>query len=281
MSVLVEASLVGRFIRQPGEADHKYSRGVVGFDTGSASYPGAALIGVEAALRTGVGMVRYLGPAEVGSLVLLKHPEVVLAEGSLDALVVGSGIPDPADEATRSRLLESATLRLPTVLDAGGLAYAESFGPYTVLTPHSGELEALASRLGCSGSDDLERARSVSARLHQHVLVKGSITRVVSPDGAVLELPRATGWLATAGTGDALAGIMGALFAGNAAQLAADPALLPQAAAAAAMIHQIAAARASVVVAGDHADSAGGPITVGDLCHEISWVISDVLASAD
>lgn len=280
MSVLVDASLVGRFVRRPEVTDHKYSRGVVGFDTGSASYPGAALIGVEAALRTGVGMVRYLGPAEVGSLVLLKHPEVVLAEGSLDALVIGSGIPDPADQTTAARLLASASLRLPTVLDAGGLAYAESFGPDTVVTPHSGELDALASRLGCSGADDLERALSVSATLRQHVLVKGSITRVVSPDGSVLELPRATGWLATAGTGDALAGIMGALFAANASVIAADPGLLPQVAAAAAMIHQVAAARASVVVAGDHADSAGGPITVGDLCHQISWVISDTLASA-
>lgn len=281
MSVLVDASLVGRFLRRPGPDDHKYSRGVLGCDTGSASYPGAALIGVEAALRTGVGMVRYLGPAEVGSLVLLKHPEVVLAAGSLDALVIGSGIPDPADDATRERLLEWATLRLPTVLDAGGLALAESFGPDTVLTPHSGELEQLASRLGLGGEDDLQRALAVSARLGHHVLVKGSLTQVVSPDGSVLELPRATGWLATAGTGDALAGIMGALFAANAAAIAADPSLLPGAAAAAAMIHQIAAARASVMVAGDHADSAGGPITVGDLCHEIGWAVSESLPPAD
>ena len=53
-------------IAVPSDDDDKYSRGVVGFVTGSARYPGAAVLGVEAALRTGVGMVRYLGPGRAG-----------------------------------------------------------------------------------------------------------------------------------------------------------------------------------------------------------------------
>lgn len=279
----VDAGLVRRFVRTPGADDHKYSRGVVGFVTGSTTYPGAALIGVEAALRTGVGMVRYLGPLAVGSMVVAKHPEVVLAGGSVDALVVGSGIPDQGDGAAATgedaqRIREAAALGVPTVLDAGGLGFAELFGPATVLTPHSGELEALYLRLDLGhASADLDRALAVAERLGQRVLVKGSTTRVVSPEGSVLELPVATGWLATAGTGDALAGIMGALVAANHQAVFADPGSLGPLAAAAAMVHQMAAARASVVVAGDHADSAGGPITVGDLCHEIGWVISNAL----
>src|SRR6185503_18181228 len=63
----------------PGDDDDKYSRGVVGFVTGSASYPGAAVLGVEAAARTGVGMIRYLGPGRPTRLVLQRRPEVVTA----------------------------------------------------------------------------------------------------------------------------------------------------------------------------------------------------------
>src|SRR5436190_19901418 len=83
-------------IAVPGVDDDKYSRGVTGFVTGSARFPGAAVLGVEAALHTGVGMVRYLGPGRPTRLVLQRRPEAVTASGRVQAWVLGSG-QDAAD----------------------------------------------------------------------------------------------------------------------------------------------------------------------------------------
>ncbi|MBQ9918603.1 MAG: hypothetical protein IJO71_15580, partial [Microbacterium sp.] len=80
-----------RTLRRPTDADDKYSRGVVGLRTGSTRYPGAAVLGVEAAWRTGTGMVRYLGPARAQDLVLQRRPETVTADGRVQAWVIGSG----------------------------------------------------------------------------------------------------------------------------------------------------------------------------------------------
>ena len=71
------AADAGQCIAVPSSADDKYSRGVLGIITGSARFPGAAVLGVEAALHTGVGMVRYLGPRNAARLVLQRRPEVV------------------------------------------------------------------------------------------------------------------------------------------------------------------------------------------------------------
>src|SRR5688500_5470355 len=84
-----------RAIAVPLEGDDKYSRGVLGVMTGSAQYPGAAVLGVEAALRTGVGMVRYVGPEPAKQLVLARRPEAVSGMGRVQAWLVGSGT-DPA-----------------------------------------------------------------------------------------------------------------------------------------------------------------------------------------
>src|SRR5690554_6923235 len=84
-------------IAVPGVNADKYSRGVLGVVTGSGTYPGAAVLGVEAAIRTGVGMVRYLGTA--GQLVLQRRPEAVTALGQVQAWLLGSGV--PADDRDR------------------------------------------------------------------------------------------------------------------------------------------------------------------------------------
>ncbi|MDQ2670862.1 MAG: NAD(P)H-hydrate dehydratase, partial [Gemmatimonadota bacterium] len=78
-------------IRAPRVGDDKYTRGVVGMRTGSDAYPGAAVLGVEAAWRTGIGMVRYVGPDRAALLVLQRRPETVLGEGRVQAWVIGSG----------------------------------------------------------------------------------------------------------------------------------------------------------------------------------------------
>ena len=94
-----------RLIEVPVPDDDKYSRGVLGVITGSAAYPGAAVLGVDAALHTGVGMVRYLGDERATTFVLQRRPEAVTATGRVQAWLVGSGM-DAAlrDAATADRL---------------------------------------------------------------------------------------------------------------------------------------------------------------------------------
>ena len=79
-------------IRVPAKTDNKYSHGVLGVITGSQKYPGAAVLGVEAAHRTGIGMVRFLGSAEAATLVLNRRPEVVTVPGKVNAWLIGSGL---------------------------------------------------------------------------------------------------------------------------------------------------------------------------------------------
>ena len=93
-------------LRRPTASDDKYSRGVVGVRTGSDRYPGAAVLGVEAAHRTGAGMVRYIGPARAEDLVLARRPETVTGAGRVQAWLVGSG----TDAAARI-LTETEALR--------------------------------------------------------------------------------------------------------------------------------------------------------------------------
>jgi len=102
------------------------------------------------------------------------------------------------------------------------------------------------------------------------VVAKGSLTTITSPGGAVWELPVATPWLATAGTGDALAGILGALAAANRDTVSATPEAVPELAVAGALLHNLAAQKAS------HRNG-GGPITVGDLCSALPGVVGRYL----
>ena len=270
-----------RWVRKPQASDHKYTRGVVGFAIGSEQYPGAALIGISAALHTGVGMVRYLGPEVVSRMVVTTHPEVVLAGTSVDAWVVGSGMASPLDETNIARIELAQESGVPVVLDAGGLDRAERFGPLTVLTPHEGELRGVATRVGVSlDGSPVDIAAAVATKLGQSVLIKGSVTRVVNPEGVLWELPMATPWLATAGTGDALAGIMGALFATWHEDIMKDASCLPEIAATAALLHHTAAAYASALAAGDADSPSGGPFSVMDVCTQVSGVVARVLSGS-
>lgn len=255
-----------RWIAVPGPDDDKYSRGVVGFVTGSARYPGAAVLGVEAALRTGVGMVRYRGPGRPTRLVLQRRPEAVSAEGRVQAWVIGSGQDSERDDAT-SILVEAALDDgVPVVLDGGGLdLHTAATGP-VILTPHAGELARLLGVERDTVLADREgSARRAADETGAIVLLKGSETLVVSPDGGEPRTIRsAPAWLATAGAGDALAGILGALVATHEGAARDD---LAQLAAASAVIHGLAAERASD----------GGPFTILDLCEAIPRVIADLV----
>ena len=254
-----------RHLVVPQDDDDKYARGVVGFVTGSARYPGAAVLGVEAALRLGVGMVRYLGPGRATRLVLQHRPEAVTAEGRVQAWVLGSGW-DPVrkrDELMTMLLEPVLAATTPTVLDAGALGMWSQIAGPAVLTPHAGELarlldverdEVLADR-----EDAVRRAAELTGST---VLLKGAETLVADPGGRLERVRNATPWLATAGAGDALAGILGALLATN--QHSDDRVGI---AAAAAWIHGEAARRAS----------GGGPFTILDLCAALPRVVADLL----
>lgn len=274
---------VAALVRVPTTDDDKYSRGVVGFVTGSTRYPGAAVLGVEAALRTGVGMVRYLGPTRPTELVMQRRPEAVADEGRVQAWVVGSGMHDVSrdtlgDEAA-GRVRAALESGHPIVIDAGAIdadsiERAVAAGAPVVITPHAGELARLLGReRSAVAAAPLEAAREVAAHYGVVVLLKGHTTWAVAPGGSVVEAQSAPAWLATAGAGDALGGVLGALLASHAVDLAADPdrALLARLAAAAAVIHGLAAERAS----------GGGPLTVLDVCAAVSPVIAELVAGRE
>lgn len=251
-------------IAVPGERDDKYSRGVLGIITGSAMYPGAAVLGVEAAARTGIGMIRYLGEAR--ELVLQRRPEVVTADGRVQAWLLGSGM-DAVD-----RQLEPLTRALeqpvPVVLDGGALDLHDRAEGPVVMTPHHGELARLLGvpRERIAG-DPEGFARRASDGFGVTVLLKGHTTHIAGP-GISLSAAAGPTWLATAGAGDALAGILGALVATHYAAIADDPAELARLAATAAVVHGLAATRAS----------RGGPLTILDLAAAVPATIAELLA---
>lgn len=266
---LFGAADAASWVAVPEVADDKYSRGVVGFVTGSTRYPGAAVLGVEAALRTGVGMARFVGPDAVAGLVLARRPEAVADLGRVQAWVLGSGQDAQArDEAEAQRLRDAIEQGLPTVLDGGALdLVAQARGPL-VLTPHARELARLTGEsIDTILADPAAAAVSAADRVGAVVLLKGHTTHVADPGGQLLRVRSAPTWLATAGAGDALAGVLGALIATHHERLASDARALLPLAATAAVIHGLAAERAS----------AGGPFTILDLCAEIPHVVRALL----
>lgn len=261
-----------RTLRRPTAADDKYSRGVLGIRTGSRRYPGAAVLGVEAAHRTGIGMVRYLGPDRPTSLVLARRPETVTSDGRAQAWLIGSGT-DAADRSAE----ETAALRgilaadAPVVVDAGALDLAVDGAPRAplVLTPHAGEHDRLRSAAGLSaaGDDRARAAAETAAALGAVVLLKGAHTVVATPAGRILRVAVPTAWLATAGTGDVLGGILGALVAAAGVR---DVEALGPLAATAAHLHARAAARAS-------AARDAGPVTALDVAEAVAGVVGSLL----
>ncbi|WP_306231149.1 ADP-dependent NAD(P)H-hydrate dehydratase [Agrococcus beijingensis] len=244
------------WLRRPGPADDKRSMGVLGVMTGSDRYPGAAVLGVEAAWRTGAGMVRLWAPRRVQDLVLARRPETVChdlseqpddAAADVDAWLLGSG-QDARERgsALRSALLAALASGAPCVVDAGALDLVGGHAGPAVITPHAGELARLLAQLGIATDDEDERMRGTcaAAALDAVVVAKGAATRVFAPGGRTATVAAATHRLATAGTGDVLAGILGAIVAANAAA-ASDASDLAAMAAQAVALHGAAAALAA------------------------------------
>jgi ADP-dependent NAD(P)H-hydrate dehydratase / NAD(P)H-hydrate epimerase len=266
-----------RCIVIPSDLDHKYSRGVLGIITGSAQYPGAAVLTTSAALATGLGMARFHSSSGLAHLVLHQSPEVVVQPGPVTAWLAGSGIHHKkySDFTTFLRhrwftLLKQQTV--PTVLDAGALHLAGKLEQPTLITPHAGELSRLFAQHGFTVSaevieaDPATWAKKCSEQFNVTVLLKGSKT-VVAQGDLLISLPIATPYLATAGTGDVLAGVIGALVATNYIEILNDSQRLAHVAATGAFIHNQAALLASQ----------GGPITASDISLHIQEAIRKLL----
>jgi hydroxyethylthiazole kinase-like uncharacterized protein yjeF len=250
----LQADDVARLLPRPREDAHKYTRGVVGVRAGSAQYPGAGVLCVAGAASGLCGMVRYVAGA--GEQVLAAHPDVVTAKGRVQAWTVGSG--GGVDVATM--LAEAQEDGVPIVVDADALALVE--GPLAVpavLTPHAGELSRMTgvSRESIEAAP-LRHAREAAQTYDAVVLLKGRHTVVARPDGHVRITSTGVPWLATAGAGDVLAGLIGALLAAG---------LEPfDAASVGSWLHGAAATYASQ----------GGPITAPDVARAIPAVVRDL-----
>lgn len=202
----------------------KYSRGVLGVAAGSESYPGAAVLCTGAAVRAGAGMIRFAGTPHPAEQVRARWPEVVVTAaqgaevvdaGRVQAWVVGPGLgTDRQAEAVVAAVLASD---VPVVVDADALTVCarrpdllRGRSAPTVLTPHDREYERFGRPVG---DDRLAAARALAAELGVVVLLKGNATVVAAPDGPLRVNPTGTPSLATAGSGDVLAGGCGALLA--------------------------------------------------------------------
>jgi hydroxyethylthiazole kinase-like uncharacterized protein yjeF len=266
-----------RCIIVPSDLDHKYSRGVLGLITGSAQYPGAAVLSTSASLATGLGMARFHSSSGLAHLVLHDAPETVVQPGPVTAWLAGSGIHHKkySDFTTYLRhrwfvLMKRQTV--PTVLDAGALHLAGKLSQPTLITPHAGELARLLASHSISVSsesieaDPITWAQKTAQLLGVTVLLKGSRT-VVAQGDRVFVLTKATPYLATAGTGDVLAGIIGALVATNYIEILNSPQRLAEVAATGAFIHNQAALLASL----------GAPISASMVVENIPYAIRKLL----
>lgn len=287
---------LARYLLKPEADSHKYSRGVVRIIAGSQRFPGAGLLCVAGASHSGVGMIRLNAPERVENLVLAAHPQIVpdgpALTGTCDALVLGPGLDaQKADWEALAQLLENT----PAVIDASALEPVCALikegklrlHAHHILTPHEGELARCLNLFAGTNTDKtageiarkladkadkplgkfaaetspalqrrIQGAQQLAALTGACVLAKGNRTVVVDAEAQVYLLPAATPWLATAGSGDVLAGLMGGLLAlnvragagsgggvdaqGRGATVASAAALAPEIAQLAARLHALA-----------------------------------------
>ncbi len=263
---VLEAGDVRDQLHVPRAADDKYTRGVVGVVAGSAQYGGAGVLATGSALCGGSGMVRYAGgsPDQIRARYpeVIVHPDATPSELRVQAWVVGPGM--GTDDAAAGLLADVLSTDVPVIVDADAITLlaerpelVRDRQATTVLTPHDREFERIAGEIG---DDRLGAARRAARELRATVLLKGNTTVVAAPDGSSYVNPTGTPWLATAGSGDVLSGLLGALLASG-----LDA---PLAAASAAYLHGVAGQRAAVA----------GPPTAPDVLAELRPAIHALLS---
>ncbi|MGC5028861.1 NAD(P)H-hydrate dehydratase [Micromonospora sp. DT229] len=261
---VVEWSDVAEWWPRLDAASEKYTRGVVGVATGSATYPGAATLSVGGALAGPTGLVRYAGGAR--EEVVRRHPSVIATgrvadAGRVQAWVCGSGL--GTDERAVTELRTVLAAPVPVVLDADALtllvdgSLADQLrrrDAPIVVTPHDREFTRLCGEQ--PGGDRVAATLRLAAWMNAVVLLKGNRTVIGTPDGRAYVNPSGTPVLATGGTGDVLAGLLGSLLA---AGLPAE-----RAAAAAAYVHGLAGREAA----------RSGPVTAPEVATALRAVLA-------
>jgi NAD(P)H-hydrate epimerase len=218
----------------PGADSHKYKRGHLAVFSGEAGKTGAARLAAISGLRSGAGAVTLASAQEAMAVnaghltaIMLRQIETVadlhswLDAAKLSAFVMGPGFGIGA----RTRDFVLTLKHRPVVLDADGIssfrdcpedlfrAFAEG-APRLVLTPHEGEFGRLFPDLAESDNlSKVEKARLAAKRANAAVVYKGADSVVAAPDGRACINENGPPWLATAGSGDVLAGMIGALLA--------------------------------------------------------------------
>jgi len=246
---------------------HKYNRGHLGVFCGPLSSTGAARLSAMAGLKSGAGLVT-MASRPSATMVLASHLTAImqhtirdeadlqdwLSDKRLSAFVIGPGFGDP--EMARSHVEQLAATGRPVVLDADGLSafagtpekLAALFKADTrlVMTPHEGEFRRLFGNLADDPTlSKIDRARAAAKQVNAVLVYKGADTVIAAPDGRAAVNADAPAWLATAGSGDVLAGIIGGLLAQG--------------------MPPFEAACAAVAMHGDAANRAGKGLTAEDL----------------
>jgi ADP-dependent NAD(P)H-hydrate dehydratase / NAD(P)H-hydrate epimerase len=264
---------ISELLPRPGPESDKYRRGVLGLLAGSDRFTGAALLSTGGAVHGGAGMVRVVTAQAAAALVRQVWPETVLtvhpddpdwdligSVGRVQAWVAGPGMGTGPDAV--ARLTAILGTDLPVLVDADGLTILSQVKELlpraapTLITPHAGELSRLLGTDAPSvEARRLEHAQRAADQLGVTVLLKGSTTVIASPDESEPAgvNPTGTPWLATAGSGDVLSGLAGALLAQG-----LEPA---QAGLAAAYLHGL----AGRLAAAPDPDSGEAPIGASDL----------------
>jgi hydroxyethylthiazole kinase-like uncharacterized protein yjeF len=214
----------------PGIEAHKHARGALVVVSGGLTHTGAARLAARGGLRIGAGLVTVLAPPgavlaiaahlEAVMLAAFGNPgELVEAAGKASAAVIGPAA--GVGEATRGNLLALASTDARLVVDADALTSFRddpetlfaALGEGDVMTPHPGEFERVFPGLLKGSPERITAARVAAARAGAVVLLKGPDTVIAAPDGRAAVNTNGAPWLATAGSGDALAGFIGGLIA--------------------------------------------------------------------
>ncbi|MEO8617782.1 MAG: NAD(P)H-hydrate dehydratase [Sphingomicrobium sp.] len=188
---------------------HKYSRGLVHCLAGAM--PGAIALSALAAARAGAGYVRISTSQPIGGLphAIVQTGDAQLNDPRIGCLIVGPGMGDLPPVLTLA-----LTSHAPKVVDADAIRLvgdpARLHGQHAILTPHQGEFEAL---FGMIEGSKAVRALEAARRAQSIIVFKGPDTLVAAPDGRLAFAPPAPAWLASAGSGDVLAGIIAAMRA--------------------------------------------------------------------
>ncbi|MDR1033915.1 MAG: NAD(P)H-hydrate dehydratase [Bifidobacteriaceae bacterium] len=265
------------FFRVPTYLDNKYTRGVVQLVCGSTKYIGAGILTSTASVNSGVGMTYYTGPKKTSELVVLKRPEVVVQpqdkvinkfDVRINVIAVGSGVNFADDDDNEDSLqvnivkmaLEDYSFNPEVLLivDAGAInvfaefiarkeIYKHSINNTVIITPHAKELSDMFRVFGVEASaNDIQAhpehfAKQASELTGAVCLLKGAKT-VIASDYDTIALPSSTNWLAQAGTGDVLTGILAGVLAQNIKSVQSNTRAFVQYTALSHSIHSVSAA---------------------------------------